>query len=144
MSKKIAAIFVFVLMGLGIGLQSVQSRGGQESAPVAVIYYWKAKPGKLEEYNRYIKNVAEPVDEDARRHGAFLSVTTYVSRKTDGSWTHMRIFLLKDRAQEATLAKALDDADVRMEPNGAKRKEKEDLASSLRDFAGEEEVNILN
>src|SRR5262245_48204718 len=32
---------------------------------------WKAKPGKLDEYNRYIHNYAALIDGEARRRGAF-------------------------------------------------------------------------
>jgi hypothetical protein len=55
----------------------------------------------------------------------------------------MRVFIVKDRAQEAALAKALDDAGVRVEPDEAKRKAHQDLAASLRDFVAEEEVDLL-
>jgi hypothetical protein len=137
--RRIAAVLLLVGAGLGAGLLARAQDGGS----VAVIYYWKAKPGKLEDYNRYIKTLAEPVDADAQRQGAFLSVTTYVSRKPDSPWTHMRIFILKDRAQEAALAKALDDADVRVEPDEAKRKAHQDRVASLRDFVAEEEVDLL-
>ena len=47
-------------------------------ATLAQIYFWRAKPGKLEEYTRYIRERAEPIDEDARRSGAFVSVTTWL------------------------------------------------------------------
>ncbi len=115
----------------------------EEGGSVAAIYYWKAKPGKLEEYNRYIREVAEPIDAEARRQGAFLSVTTYVSQKSDSSWTHMRIFVLKDRAQLENLAQALDAAGARLEPDEAKRKARSEYCATLRDAAGQEVVDIL-
>lgn len=132
---------VFIMLGIGLGVGFLAQ--GQESGSVAVIYYWKARPGRLEEYNRYIQTIAEPVDADAQRHGAFVSITTYVSRKTDSPWTHMRVFILKNRAQAAELAKALDDADIRVEPDEAKRKAHQNLSASLRDFVAEEEVDVL-
>ena len=138
--RRIAAVMI-LLAGAGLGASLLVR--AQDSGSVAVIYYWKAKPGKLEEYNRYIKTIAERVDTDAQRQGAFLSVTTYISRKPDGPWTQMRVFIVKDRAQEAALAKALDDAGVRVEPDEAKRKAHQDLAASLRDFVAEEEVDLL-
>ena len=139
MVQKFAAAMALVAFGLGLSLLAQAPDNGS----VAVVYYWKAKPGKLEEYNRYIKTIAEPVDAEARRQGAFLSVTTYVSRKTDGPWTHMRIFIVKDRTQEAALGKALDDAGVRVEPDKTKRKARQDTAASLRDLVAEEEVDLL-
>jgi len=138
--RRMAAVMVLLV---GAGLVEGWLARAQDGRSVAVIYYWKARAGKVEEYNRYIKNIAEPVDANAQRQGAFLSVTTYVSRKTDGAWTHMRVFIVKDRAQAASLAKALDDADGRVEPDEAKRKAHQELSASLRDFVAEEEVDIL-
>jgi len=114
-----------------------------ERGAVAVIYYWKAKPAKLEEYNRYIREVAEPIDREAKRLGAFISVTTYVSQKPESPWTHMRIFVLKDRAQLESLSKALDAAGARLQPDEAKRKARAEYAATLREAVGQEVVDIL-
>jgi hypothetical protein len=47
-----------------------------QDGPVYVAYYWRAKPGKLAEYNAYIREYAEPIDEAARQAGAFEEVRT--------------------------------------------------------------------
>jgi len=47
---------------------------GPARGAVFVAYYWRAKPGMLDAYNDYIKTVAEPIDEDARRAGVFEEV----------------------------------------------------------------------
>ena len=140
MLKKVAGLFLAVTFGLSSGWIL---RGQESGGSMAVVYYWKVKPGKLDDYNRYIKTVAEPVDFEARRGGAFVSITTYVSRKADAPWTHMRIFVLKDREQAANLEKALDDAGVRVQPDESKRKANGDLAATLRDPVGYEELEIL-
>ena len=44
-------------------------------ATLAQIYAWRAKPGRFDEYTRYIRDVAEPIDHEAQRVGAFVSVT---------------------------------------------------------------------
>ena len=119
MFKNVAGLFFVVMMGMTSGWVL---RGQESNGSIAEVYYWKAKTGKLDDYNRYIKTVAEPVDFEARRAGAFLSITTYVSRKPDSTWTHMRIFVLKDREQAANLEKALDDAGLRVQPDESKRK----------------------
>jgi len=137
MSIAVAAVVTGFLWA-GIGLLHAQ-----EGGTVAAIYYWKAKPGKMEEYSRYVREVAEPIDAEAKRQRAFLSVTTYVSQKSDSPWTHMRIFVLKDRAQLEKLADALDAAGARLEPDEAKRKARADYAATLRDPAGQEVVDIL-
>lgn len=116
---------------------------GDEAATVAQVYYIKAKPGKLEEYNRYIQEVAAPIDEEARKNGAFLSLTTLISSKPDSPWTHMRIFKLRDRAQQQNLSRLLEEAKLRLEPDAEKRKKRDDYAATLREFVGEEVVVIL-
>lgn len=115
----------------------------QEGGTLALIYYWKAKPGQLDNYNRYIRDVAEPIDEEARRRGAFLSVTTFISQKSDGPWTHMRIFVLRDKAQLDALSAALDAAGAALEPDEAKRKARSEYAATLRDSVAREVVEIL-
>lgn len=49
---------------------------GSAEATLAQIYFWRAKPGKYDEYTKYIREHAEPIDHEAQRAGAFLSVTT--------------------------------------------------------------------
>ena len=133
-----------LFFALAIGLSSGWVLRGQESVgSIAEAYYWKAKPGKLDDYNHYIKTVAEPVDFEARRAGAFVSLTTYASRQPDSPWTHMRIFVLKDKEHAASLEKALDDAGMRVQPDESKRKANADLAAALRDAVGHEELEIL-
>jgi len=136
----------FVMCTLILGWISINptSLRAQEKGTVAVIYYWKAKPGKLQEYNRYIREVAAPIDAEAERKGAFISVTTFVSQKEDGAWTHMRIFVCKDRAQLDKLAQALDAAGARLEPDEAKRKARAEYAATLRDRVSQEVLEILN
>lgn len=96
MLKRVACLFSALAIGLGSGWVL---RGQESAGSIAEVYYWKAKPGKLDDYNHYIKTVAEPVDFEARRAGAFLSITTYVSHNPDSPWTHMRIFVLNEKEQ---------------------------------------------
>ena len=90
MWRGIALILLVALVSLAFSTR----RPAEHDGSIAEVYYWKAKPGKLEEYQRYIRDYAAPIDREAQRRGAFISVTTYISQKTDSPWTHMRIFLL--------------------------------------------------
>lgn len=112
-------------------------------ATLAQVYYWRAKPGMLDAYTAYIRDVAQPIDEDARQHGAFIRVTTYQSRDTLSPWTHMRIFWLRDSAQLASLGSALNAAGARVEPDSAKRRARSEYAATLRDAAGSAVLEIL-
>ena len=113
------------------------------TATLAQIYFWRAKPGKLEEYTRYIRERAEPIDEEARRAGAFLSVTTYMSSDTTVPWTHMRVFALRDSAQLAGLGAALTAAGVRLQPDSVKRREMSEYSATLRDRVGATVVSLV-
>jgi hypothetical protein len=120
--------------------------GGRNADPVtahassagtlAQIYFWRAKPGKVEEYTRYIREVAEPIDEEARRAGAFLSVATYMAADTTVPWTHMRVFTLRDSTQLRGLSGALSAAGVRLQPDSVKRRLQGEYSATLRDRVG--------
>ena len=112
-------------------------------ATLARVYYWRAKPGRLADYNRYVREVAEPIDMDAQRRGAFISVTTYVARDTLSPWTHMRVFLLRDSTQLAALADALARAGERLEPDSVRRRVRGEYAATLRDRVGDTTLEIL-
>ena len=110
---------------------------------LAKVYYWRAKQGKLEEYSRYVRDVAEPIDREAQRGGGFLTVTTFVSRDPALPWTHMRVFVLRDSAQLAGLSGALDAAGTRVEPDSAKRRVRGEYSATLRDRVGDATVEVL-
>ena len=146
---KFAFLAALVLV---VALQARQApspaaRPGAERAPagaVAEVYFWKAEPGKLDEYNRYIREFAEPIDMDAGRHGAFVSVTTYVNPRPDAPWTHMRVFVLRDRAQQGGLSAALDAAKLRLHPDEAERTRMASYSETLRDVAGHETLDVMH
>jgi len=110
---------------------------------LAQVYYWRAKPGKFEEYSRYIRESAEPIDHEAQQRGAFLSVTTYVAHDTASAWTHMRVFVLRDSAQLKGLSAALDSAGIRLEPDSTKRRTRSAYSATLRDRVGAVTAEVL-
>jgi hypothetical protein len=108
-------------------------------APVFVAYYWRARPGKIDEYNDYIKNTAEAIDENARRAGVFEEVRTVMpAAGTVTDWTHLRIFRLKNAAAEQALAAGLDAATLRVVPDEATRKANSERSAGLRDLVRRE------
>lgn len=111
---------------------------------IVQIYYWKARPGRFDEYSRYVREVAEPIDAEAQRRGAFVSVTTYVVRDTLNPWTHMRVFVLRDSAQLRALSGALDSAGMRLEPDAEKRRIRGQYSAGLRDRVGAATGEILH
>ena len=105
-------------------------------ATLAQVYFWRAKPDKFADYTRYIRDIAEPIDREAQRAGAFLDVMTYAVRDTTLPWTHMRVFLLRDSTQLAGLSASLSAAGVRLQPDSARRRVQGEYSASLRDRVG--------
>lgn len=111
--------------------------------PVYVAYFWRAKPGMTDQYNDYIKTIAEKIDEDARRAGVFEAVVTVTPSQMGTSaaivdWTHLRIFTLKNRAAAEGLSKGLDAATLRVVPDENQRKRNSERSATLRDFVRQE------
>lgn len=114
----------------------VSTLGGQEppcppSCPtdssLFVAIYWKARPGREPEYEEYIRKVAEPIDQEAHRAGAFEELRTYLPETPNGEWTHLRVFRFKDRAQLDAFSARMDDAGKRIYPDPTKRPKADDL-----------------
>ena len=141
--------WLFVALATTLGCASSgANRNELAAAPsgdvrLAQIYFWRAKPGKLEEYTRYIRERAEPIDEEARRMGAFISVTTFMAADTTVPWTHMRVFMLRDSTQLRSLSEALAAAGARIQPDSGKRREQSEYSASLRDRVGSTVVEIV-
>jgi hypothetical protein len=115
---------------------------GQAARPVYLVYYWRARPGKTGEYSDYVRKVAEPIDEDARKAGVFEEVHTYtpaiVSGAPGADWTHMRVFRLKGYAALDAFPQGMDEATRRAIPDAAKRAENSRRSSELRDLVRQE------
>lgn len=125
---------------IGIALVVVATAGfaprpqASVDAPAFVAFYWRAKPGKLAEYNDYIKKVAEPIDEDARRHGVFEEIRTVMpAQGTTTDWTHLRIFRVKNLTAVDTFQSGMDAATARVVPDEAQRKANSERSAGLRD-----------
>jgi hypothetical protein len=136
MHKMLAlAVVVTLLIPLGASAQPPAST----DTAVFVAYYWRARPGKADEYSAYIRDTAEAIDEDARRAGVFEEVRTVTPAPgTAADWTHLRIFRLKNAAAEQALAAGLDAATLRVVPDEAKRKANNDRSAVLRDLVRRE------
>jgi hypothetical protein len=114
------------------------------TATLAQVYFWRARPGQLEAYTRYIRDVAEPIDREAQRQGAFMSVATYMANDSTLPWTHMRVFLLRDSTQLAGLNAALSAAGERLQPDSVKRREQSTYSASLRDRVGGSVMRLVH
>ena len=136
--KRIALLTVIVALLMPFDASAGQPPSSTDT-PVFVAYYWRAKPGKTADYEDYIKNTAEAIDESARRAGVFEEVRTVTPAPgTMTDWTHLRIFRLKNAAAEQALAAGLDAATLRVVPDEAKRKANSERSAGLRDLVRRE------
>ncbi len=136
MRTRLFAIATLAVLGT---LSLVAQSGGAQAGPVYVAYYWRAKPDQKAAYDEYIRTVAEPIDADARRTGAFEEVHTVTPAPgTTADWTHLRIFRVRDMDAAKALGSALDAATARIVADPAKRKENSERAATLRDFVRQE------
>ena len=119
----------------------VVASGGEPT--IAQVYFWRARPGMLAEYERYIREVAEPIDREAQRAGGFISVVTHAANDTTLPWTHMRVFLLRDSAQLRGLSAALSAAGARLEPDSTRRRQQGEYSATLRDRVGATVTRIV-
>ena len=137
MLKRVAAIFLLSVVAYPAlpARAQVSSRDGA----VFVAYFWRAKPGQADAYGDYIRKTAEPIDENARRAGAFEEVRTVTPGPgVTADWTHLRIFRVKNMAAADALAGALDAATTRAVPDEATRKANSERSAGLRDFVRRE------
>jgi hypothetical protein len=113
-----------------------------EENPVYLVYYWRARPGKMGAYSEYIRKVAEPIDEEARKAGVFEEVHTYTQQIVTGApgadWTHVRIFKLKSFASWDAFSRGLDEAAKRAFPDDEERRRLQAPAAELRDLVRQE------
>ena len=135
--KKLLAIMM--LSALLVPVDAVAQPPAAADTPVFVAYYWRARPGKVDQYNDYIKNTAEAIDENARRAGVFEEVRTVTPAPgTTTDWTHLRIFRLKNAAAEQALGAGLDAATLQAVPDEATRKANSERSAGLRDLVRRE------
>ena len=138
------ALVCGVTLGCGATTRNTVPRGDSGAeATLAQIYFWRARAGMSAEYNRYIREVAEPIDREAQRTGAFLSVLTYEANDTTVPWTHMRVFLLRDSSQLRGLSAALSAAGTRLQPDSVARRRQAEYAATLRDRVGAATTRIV-
>ena len=108
----------------------------QEPQPIYLVYYWRARPGKLADYAAYIRNVAEPIDEEARKAGVFAEVRTYTPAVATGApgadWTQMRVFKLASFAALDAFSARMDAATRKLYPDDRTRPRSDDLRDLVR------------
>jgi hypothetical protein len=140
----IVALLVAITAGCSTANRPDLAPDPARSASLAQVYFWRARPGQLEAYTRYIRDVAEPIDREAQRQGAFMSVATYMANDSTLPWTHMRVFLLRDSTQLAGLSAALSAAGERLQPDSVKRREQSTYSASLRDRVGGSVMRLVH
>jgi hypothetical protein len=132
----------FPILVLLLACAAADAPHGQQPAPepaAFVAFYWRAKPGRLDAYNEYIRSVAVPIDEDARRHGVFEELRTVMPAPgTTTDWTHLRIFRVNNLAAAEAFQAGMDAATARIVSDEAQRKANSERSAGLRDMVRRE------
>jgi hypothetical protein len=135
----IRSLFALVLIAAAVDVGHATPQPSAPGGAVFVAFFWRARPGQAEAYGSYIKTVAEPIDENARRAGAFEEVHTVTPAPgTTADWTHLRIFRLKNAAAAEALGAGLDAATQRVVPDEAQRKANSERSAGMRDLVRRE------
>ena len=144
MARLARAVLCTLTLGCAATVRSPANAGDRAAdATLAQIYFWRAQPGMSAEYSRYVREVAEPIDREAQRAGAFVAVTTYATTDTTLPWTHMRVFLLRDSSQLRGLGAALSAAGTRLEPDSIRRRRQGEYSATLRERVGATVTQIV-
>ena len=152
LSSDTRTVIVRALLAVSVSLNSgcagatrgpVTTAATESDATLAQVYLWRARPGKFDDYSRYVCERAEPIDLEAQRAGVFLTVTTFAVNETTVPRTRMRVFLLRDSAQLRGLRAALAAAGARLEPDSARRRVQGEYSVSLRDRVGSTVTQLL-
>jgi hypothetical protein len=109
----------------------------------ARIIYWRARPGQLDAYSRYLHAYVEPIDEAARVAGVLRSYATWIDSTPGAPWTHMRLFVFDDVAQRDVMKDGLARIAAQLMPDATQRAQRAALAETLRDKAGEQDLDSL-
>jgi hypothetical protein len=132
-------VFVALLVVSSVEIGQAVPQPSSPGGAVFVAYYWRARPGQGDAYGAYIRTIAEPIDENARRAGAFEEVRTVTPAPgTTTDWTHLRIFRLKNAAAAEALGAGLDAATARVVPDEAQRKANSERSAGMRDLVRRE------
>jgi len=133
------SVFITALILSSVEIGHAVPQPSTTGGAVFVAYFWRAKPGQAEAYGAYIRTVAEPIDENARRAGVFEEVRTVTpGAGTTADWTHLRIFRLKNAAAAEALGAGLDAATARVVPDETQRKANSERSASMRDLVRRE------
>lgn len=144
MRRALLALALAAVSGSGCARTTHPSgAAARDEATIAQVYFWRAKPGMADAYERYIREFAEPIDLEAQRAGAFLDVKTYAASDSTLPWTHMRVFLLRDSTQLRGLSAALTAAGEKLHPDSVARRKRGEYSASLRDRVGATVTQII-
>ena len=160
----------------GTGLRRIrqagQGTGSSGEATCAKLIWFRAAPGRHDEYSAYLHDHVEPIDREAVREGALLDMITLLNPTGDAEegshhdgtpadspaakdrkpgaaanpahgWTHLRIFLFDSAEQRAAVKSAFARIAPRLEPDGTLRESRKAAGTALRSLVAEQDVDLL-
>lgn len=99
-------------------------------------YKVRVHPGQEEAYERYLREVVEPIDALAHTQHVFAHMYALRPEYPDAGWTHSRVFLFRDRAQRERFTQAMAASASQYDGSAAATERRKALAATLRDTVG--------
>ncbi len=93
-------------------------------------------PGQEAAYERYLRDVVEPIDAMAHAAGVFAQMLAMRPEYAGADWTHARVFLFADTAQRDRFTAAMAQAAGRFDGDAAATARRKAFADTLRVTVG--------
>lgn len=116
--------------------------GGPPEVRCARMFKVRVLPGQEAAYERYLREVVEPIDAMAHEAGVFAYMHALRPEGQDAGWTHARVFYFTDDAQRQRFAEDMARAAARFDGSADATERRKALAATLRDTVGTSDYRV--
>lgn len=99
-------------------------------------------PGQEAAYERYLRDVVEPIDAMAHEAGVFAHMHALRPEGDGAHWTHARVFFFSDEAQRQRFTEDMAAAAARFDGSPAATERRKALAATLRETVGTSDYRV--
>ena len=99
-------------------------------------------PGQEAAYERYLREVVEPIDAIAHAAGVFAHMHAMRPENPDAGWTHARVFFFADDAQRDRFTDTMARAAAQFDGLPAATERRKALAATLRATVGTSDYRV--
>lgn len=99
-------------------------------------------PGQEAAYERYLRDVVEPIDAMAHEAGVFALMHALCPEGDGADWSHARVFFFADEAQRQRFTDDMAAAAARFDGSPAATERRKALAATLRETVGTSDYRV--